>query len=140
MQKEDSKKTMLYGALIVSYLFVRYGLFFLHGMKAWPAAMGLLALGMLLLALYRKRKAMQIFAVAGYSLCFLGAKLFSSKSFDPGGGRLDNTWVLWIVSYLLLSLMVFFWKREEKNHKVRFILNNSIYKGERCLWSEQRPI
>lgn len=112
-KKEDKRSPMLYGALVLSYLLVRYGLFSLHGMKAWPPLMALLALALLELALYKNKKRMQVFLVAAYSLTFLGAKLFSTKAYDPGGGRLDNIWVLWSVSYLFLSFLAYFWK--EKN-------------------------
>lgn len=112
-KKEDKRRHMLYGALILSYLFVRYGLFSLHGMKAWPPFMALLALGLLELALYKNKKRMQVFVVAAYSLTFLGAKFFSAKAYDPGGGRLDSTWILWSVSYLFLSFLAYIWK--EKN-------------------------
>lgn len=36
-----------------------------------------------------------------YMLSFVAAKLFSTKSYDQGGGLTDSAWKLWLLFYLV---------------------------------------
>ncbi|HZK10108.1 MAG TPA: hypothetical protein VFD08_03460 [Clostridia bacterium] len=114
MQKKGIRGLFFLGAFFLSYLLVRYGLFFLHGMKDWPLVLGFFGFLCLLLALYKDKKKMQLLCLVGYSLSFFLAKLFSSTSYDQGGGRLDNTWIIWTVLYFCFCLMGYFCKDKKE--------------------------
>lgn len=87
--------------LIGSYLLFRYPLLDLHGMKDWPFVLlipGIIAVvtaGVIL-----GKRIVPVFTTVGYILGFFGGFLFQSDYYDNGGGRLNNMWAIWTVSYL----------------------------------------
>lgn len=95
--------------LIISYLVCRFGLFSLHGMKDWPNILFAVGMVMLLISLAPGMHFLGIGTAVGYLLGFLIGFVFQSDGFDPGGGRTNNLWKIWMFGYLtvlLIGLMI----------------------------------
>lgn len=87
--------------MFISYYAVRYLLFDWHGMKSFPFY--LLVAGIIVIAvsgIIIGSKLTSIFTTAGYIVGFFIGYIFQADSFDPGGGRLNNMWVIWTVSFV----------------------------------------
>ncbi len=112
MKKSTRELAFCTSFLLLFYLLIRYPLFFIHGMKDWPLFMFFLAaLSMLVFWFMDKRK--MIFPGAlFYILSFIAARFFSSKSLDLGGGKLDSTWKLWLIFYLLALILYLLWNNK----------------------------
>jgi len=81
-----------------------------HNMNDWPLylyALGLIAI--VIAALTYSRRVM-ICVPIGYMIGFLAAWLFNTDSFDPGGGLLNNGWIIWTISLLALLLTGIVWE------------------------------
>ena len=92
------------GVLLLSFLLCRYAFFHLHGMKEWPVDLLIAGLVVLLLSLFAKKKYVPWFTSIGYLLGFWLGVIFHSEGFDPGGGRTDNLWKIWIVMFAACAL------------------------------------
>ena len=93
-----------FAALLAGYGLIRYGLFFIHGMKAWPnllAGAGLIVLAAAVLTGGRRTAWM---AALGYAAGFLPGVLFGADGTDPGGGGTNNLWIIWTAAYGLFIL------------------------------------
>lgn len=98
--------------LIFSYFLIRFPLFHLHGMKDWPLFMFVIALiSFLLLERTRKNKSM---ASLGYPISFVISLVFSSRSYDQGGGVLSDGWKLWLIIYLCIVIVTFIVDRKRE--------------------------
>ena len=87
--------------LIGSYLMFRYPLLGWHGMKEWPFDLlipGVIAA--LIAGIILGKRIVPVFTAAGYILGFFGGLLFQSDYYDIGGGRLNNMWIIWTLTYL----------------------------------------
>ena len=94
-----------YSLLGIFYLLTRHLTFGLHGMKSWPDLMALIALILLSLAIGFKRRILTGFVLAGHIGGYVLAMLFQRDGIDPGGGRTNNAWLIWLISFLLVSGM-----------------------------------
>ncbi len=90
--------------LCMSYLLCRLVLFDIHGMKQWADILAGFSLVVLLISLVLKLRWMSVLTACGYIAGFVLGVLFNTDGFDPGGGRTNNFWVLWVVG--LLACMV----------------------------------
>ena len=86
-------------AFCISYLLCRFALFDLHGMKQWPLMMGIVGLFVGVVASVFKKRTLALSAVLGYIGGFVFAMLFNTDGTDLGGGRTNNAWVLWIITF-----------------------------------------
>lgn len=88
------------GALGVSYWFFRFVMFDMHGMKQWPAVLGIVSLAVLVLSLILKQHCLSATTDLGYIGGFAIAFLFHSDGVDAGGARTNNLWIIWTVTLL----------------------------------------
>lgn len=96
------RRILVWGLVLAgSFLLCRFGLFSLHGMKQWPAVLAGVGLIILLAAGAMKGRRLATAAALGYLLRFGVGLLFRRQGLDPGGGRTDSLWLIWIVCYLL---------------------------------------
>ena len=87
------------------FLLCRFPFFSLHGMKSWPFNLfvpGLVSI--IIFAVFNCRKAM-LFTVVGYIIGFALGMLFNTARLDSGGGMLNNAWIIWTASFLMLMVI-----------------------------------
>ena len=87
-------------AFCVSYLLCRFTFFDLHGMKQWPLIMGIVGLFVGVVASVFKKRTLALSSVLGYISGFVFAMLFNTDGTDVGGGRTNNAWILWIITFI----------------------------------------
>jgi len=85
----------------LSFVLCRYVLFGLHGMKDWPDILAVAGAVVLLGALATGRRALSVMTVVGYLGGFATGMLFGVNGMDPGGGRTNNGWLIWMLAMLL---------------------------------------
>ena len=86
--------------LLLSYYVCRYLLFAWHGMKEFP--FDLLVVGVVVIAVsgvIKGGRIAPVFTAAGYIVGFFCGYLLQTVSYDPGGGALNNMWLIWMGFY-----------------------------------------
>ena len=74
-------------------------------MKSWPFNLFVLGLvSIIISAVFNCRKAI-LFTVGGYIIGFALGMLFNADRLDPGGGMLNNAWIIWTASFLILMVI-----------------------------------
>ena len=87
-------------SMLICFYLIRYPLFRLHGMDDWPKLLfyfGLIVIG---ISFITNSKYVSLSIPLGYVLGFIIGYLFNEDSYDPGGGRLNNMWYIWMITYL----------------------------------------
>ena len=107
--------------LLISYFAFRHPLFTWHGMKEFP--FDLLLVGILVIVISGIIKCNRILPVctaAGYITGFFCGYLFATTSYDPGGGTLNNMWLIWMATYGIAMIAgVLIEILHAKKHKAR---------------------
>jgi len=96
--------------LSICLLLCRHAFFGLHGMKQWPFALfvcGLIAI--IIAAIFDGRKIM-ICTVGAYIFGFMLGMLFNMDSLDQGGGHLNNAWIIWTISFVIIIFLGVIWE------------------------------
>jgi len=91
------------------YILSRPEYFNLHGMKQWPNVLLIVGMVVLLAAVVLGLRMTMVGMVAGYGLGFAAGMLFNTDSLDPGGGTLNNAWIIWTVTYAAAIFIGFVW-------------------------------
>lgn len=86
--------------LLVDFLLCRYLFFDLHGMKDWPVFMLGLGIAVLVISFLMKGQHLPLISANGYLAGFVAGLVFHSNGFDPGGGRTNNMWLIWLLVWL----------------------------------------
>lgn len=110
------------GVLLLGFVLCRYAFFGLHGMDEWPFNLLIAGLVSLLISLLAGKQYAPWFTSVGYFLGFWMGVIFHTHGFDPGGGKTDNLWGIWMLVFLgcilagfLFELVLKWWKLLEKN-------------------------
>ena len=91
--------------LAVSFIVIRFPLYPLHRMKQWSLILFVAAfLVTLVFGVFMKFIYSPILTACGYTLGFLLALAAHSVSYDAGGGKLDNLWIIWTIALLCETL------------------------------------
>ena len=106
---QENKKVLLvhlisFGILVLGFVLCRYVFFDLHGMKEWPVDLFIVGLAALLASLLARKQVAPWFIAIGYSMGFCLGVLFHTEGTDPGGGKTDNLWIIWIVVFVVCIL------------------------------------
>ena len=87
--------------LAVSFIVIRFPLYPLHRMKQWSLILFVAALLVtLVFGVFLKFIYSPILTACGYTLGFFLALAVHSVSYDAGGGKLDNLWIIWTIALL----------------------------------------
>ena len=107
-QKYKTMKCIIYLLLLfIQYFICRYVYFEAHGMKEIPLYLLELATTIMMISIYSNYTSSTISLSFGYGISFLIAYLFNTDGIDPGGGKTNNFWILWMCSYILMMLVGF---------------------------------
>ena len=106
------------GVLLLGFLLCRYAFFDLLGMKEWPVDLFVAGILALLISLFARKQYAPWFTSVGYFLGFLAGALFHREGTDPGGGKTDNLWIIWIVVFVVCILAGILYEIWMKWHKL----------------------
>ena len=106
---EKNKKLLLthgisFGILLIGFLMCRFAFFELHGMREWPFDLWIAGVVVILVSMMAKKQLVPWFTTVGYFLGFLAGVIFHTEGVDPGGGRTDNLWQIWMVVFVVCIL------------------------------------
>ena len=91
--------------LLGDFLLCRYLFFDLHGMKDWPEFMLGLGIFVLVVSFLLKGQHLPLISANGYLAGFVAGLVFRTNGVDPGGGRTNNMWLIWLVVWLGFALI-----------------------------------
>ena len=91
--------------LLVDFLLCRYLFFDLHGMKDWPVVMLGLEIAVLMISFLFKGRYLPLISVNGYLAGFVVGLVLCTDGVDPGGGRTNNLWLIWLLVWLAVVLI-----------------------------------
>ena len=89
---------------ILGYILCRFVLFATHGMKDIPDYLALFTALTVSVSFLLGGKLIPIITALAYPLCFAIAYIFQRNGFDPGGGRTNNLWSIWVITYIICFL------------------------------------
>ncbi|MCH5204173.1 MAG: hypothetical protein J1F03_05450 [Oscillospiraceae bacterium] len=87
--------------LIIAYLVFRYPMIGWHGMYEFPFVLliaGIVAV--VISGIIIGNKIAPVFTTAGYVVGFFAGYFFNTDSYDPGGGLLNNMWIIWMFLFI----------------------------------------
>ena len=107
MKKRENIAVHLISAaiLLTDFLLCRYLFFDLHGMKDWPVFMLGLGIAVLVVSFLLGGTHLPLISANGYLAGFVVGLAFRTNGFDPGGGRTDNMWLIWLAVWLGVTLI-----------------------------------
>lgn len=85
----------------ISFILIRWPLFFLHGMKEWPVVLCCVSLLAAAVWACLGARVPAWLSAAGYPLGFIAGQLFGRAGTDPGGGSTHSGWLVWTLVLLL---------------------------------------
>ena len=91
--------------LLAGYVFTRYILFDLHGMKQWPLILLIIGTVVVVTGWFQKSRLIPLITSAAYTVSFFAGVLFYTNSVDAGGTSTNNLWIIWTGMYLLIILV-----------------------------------
>ena len=93
--------------LAIGFILCRFVFFNIHGMKQWPELLFVAGLVFLAISFLIKGKTAPVFTSLAYSVGFISGTLLKTNSADPGGGSMNNLWIIWTVVFFFLALIGF---------------------------------
>ena len=107
MKRNQNLSLHLYAAilLLVDFLACRYLFFNFHGMKQWPTVLFGLGIAVLTGSFLLKGKYLPMISANGYLAGFVAGLVFRTNGVDPGGGRTNNMWLIWLLVWLGFALI-----------------------------------
>lgn len=96
-------------AFFLSYILSRFAFFELHGMKSWPNTLAVVGIIVLTIWIFTNNQRLSILTVIGYIGGFALAMLFNRDGVDPGGGRINNGWIIWGSAFIITIMTGIVW-------------------------------
>ena len=98
-------------ALCVCYVLSRHDVLGQwHFMKQWPLSLFVFGLIIIAVTAFTFSKKVMICTPIGYIVGFVLAMMFNADGVDQGGGRTNNAWGIWIVSFVIILLIGIMWE------------------------------
>lgn len=91
--------------IIITYIFTRFVYFDVHGMKQLPDTLALLSSALVAFFLISNKTISSISVVLGNVVGFVLGSIFHKSYVDVITGNVDNMWIIWIASYLVIVLL-----------------------------------
>ena len=86
-------------------------------MKEWPVNLFIFGILVIIISAIFDSPKVMIFTPVGYIIGFAFGMLFNADSFDPGGGRVNNAWIVWTALFLVLIAIGVVWELITKKTK-----------------------
>lgn len=106
-------------ALSAAFFLCRYVFFELHRMKQWTFILFASGIIIIIIAAVFKSRSLMLLTPIGYIGGFTIGMLFGIDGTDPGGGRTNNTWIIWTVCFLIAIFAGVMWELLNKYMKKR---------------------
>ncbi len=106
MEKQIRRSGILLGILILSFLVCRVFLFGWISSYDMHRMMAMIAAALTIVFVLLDRRFSPWATVLAHPATYVLAHLLHSEGVDPGGGRTDNAWWIWIVSYVAIVTVV----------------------------------
>ena len=124
MKKEATSKRLFWTAcsiiaLSAAFFLCRYVFFELHRMKLWTFILFAAGIIIIIIASIFEGRKLLVLTPIGYIGGFAIGMLFGVDGTDPGGGRTNNSWIIWTVCFLIAVLAGFVWELLNKYMKKR---------------------
>lgn len=97
-------------AFAIAYLLCRFAFYEFHQMKQWPNLLAIVGFALLVVGVIFNYKRLSIFTTLAYVVGFVLAMLFNKDGLDPGGGRTNNAWLIWGITFVLIILIGVIWE------------------------------
>ena len=97
--------------LCIGFIITRFPLFSLIGSYDWLRVMMLLSGALICLFSLAGRDLTANAVALSYAITYVAAHYFSTDSYDPGGGRLNNAWLLWPTFHMAATAIAYFLDR-----------------------------
>ena len=105
MKKVNRISLVSFLVLGISFIVIRYALFAMHGMKQLPLVLFLLIVMELIVLSFMRVKIVFLVSAISYPLGFVIGFLFQTNGLDVGGGAINNLWVIWICTVLVMIVV-----------------------------------
>lgn len=105
MKKNNSNILLPLVIHIFSFINIRYILFDIHGMKQLPLILFLCVFIAIIASALIKAKIIPYIISISYPIGFIIALTFQKNGTDPGGGRTNNLWVIWVSSIIVIVII-----------------------------------
>lgn len=93
------------GLLAIEYWLCRFVFFEMHSMKSWPNTLAMTGLIIIVIATIFEKRITTVATLVGYISGFVLSMIFNADGVDPGGGRINNSWIIWGVVFIASILM-----------------------------------
>lgn len=93
------------GITILGYILCRFVLFAAHGMKEIPDYLALFTALAVVVSFLLGGRCVPIITSLAYPVCFVIAYIFQRDGFDLGGGRTNNLWSIWVITFFISFLI-----------------------------------
>lgn len=100
--------------LYLVYFLCRYMFIHLHGMKEWPFDLLVFGLIIISVAAFLNARRVMVLTVVGYIGGFAMGIMFGIDGVDPGGGKTNNKWLIWTLSFIIIILVGVIWEMLNK--------------------------
>ena len=93
--------------LCIGFLITRFPLFALIGSYDWLRVMVLLSGAMICLFSLTGHDLTANIIPVSYTVTYIVAHYLSTDGYDPGGGRTNNAWFLWLIFHLTITAILY---------------------------------
>ena len=123
MKNTNSNKKHLIslGVLCIGFVFIRYILLELHGMKQWPLVLCIAAIMVIGFSYIVNAKIVPLTTALSYIVGFDVGYLLQADGVDAGGGRTSNLWIIWtavMFGAIVLSVIIEVFVNRKNNRKI----------------------
>ena len=94
----------------ISFLLCQHDFFVVQKSEQWPIILFLFGITIIIISSLFYLKKTMVFTVSGYIFGYLFAKILNKNGIDPGGGRTNNLWMIWLISFLIIIIIGIIWE------------------------------
>ena len=91
--------------LSIGFVLCRYVFFDIHGNFGVPVWLFVVGMVSVTISFFLKGKTTPIFTAIAYIIGFIAGVIFQTDGVDPGGGRTNNLWIIWVVVFVCITLL-----------------------------------
>ncbi len=100
MRRFDRVYSVAY--LVLGWVAFRFLLLDMTQMREWPTLLAIIGMILVGVSLKKNYSSVARCASLGYVVSFLIGYLLQKDGLDAGGGRTNNMWLIWTISYFVI--------------------------------------